>query len=204
MWLVISRWDCREYEHLLASTPFCAVRKVGLWVRLLLASWFWNSLYKSHRWQRSPPDAAEVSAACLDSRRGDGGRRRDYRANHSEEWVLCKPVENSPLMLPICQCLNANSQIYPFILKHDQFEISFFLPRSHDCKDQVKIWFLQAFSSDLKQYLSFGLYLYAVVTFLSSRGHYNASVSSRSTVFRSHHQIEYSHVRSSALNLPFS
>lgn len=46
------------------------------------------------RWQWSPPSTAEVSPACLDSRRGDGGRSEDYDGNRSETWgELRKPVE---------------------------------------------------------------------------------------------------------------
>lgn len=56
--------------------------------------WFWclgcHSLLQP-RWLRSPPSAAEVSAACLDSRSGDGGRREDYHLNRSETLDrLCK------------------------------------------------------------------------------------------------------------------
>lgn len=59
--------------------------------------WFWclgcHSLLQP-RWLRSPPSAAEVSAACLDSRRGDEERREDYHLNRSETLDrLCKQWE---------------------------------------------------------------------------------------------------------------
>lgn len=95
----------------LLSTTIISFAEFKIMLLLLLVSYWWHinvecvcvwcwclgchSLLQP-RWLQSPPSTAEVSAACLDSRRGDGGRREDYHANRSETWDwLCKPVENS-------------------------------------------------------------------------------------------------------------
>lgn len=68
-----------------ALIPLCVLLTVYIKVeRVSVAGVLVETPCIQPRWQPSPPSAAEVSAACLDSRRGDGGRRQDYHANRSE------------------------------------------------------------------------------------------------------------------------